>query len=399
MFTQLFKMMWHRKGKNLLLLIEIFFSFIVLFATGTLLFKNLNNYFTPIGFDYTNVYEIAMNQHQDSLPASLAKLSQMDQLLKGRPEFSAYGFSTVNTPFAFSTWNSSISHNEKTTTADFYVVSEGYFDTYDLQLKSGRWLQEGDMGDVRQIVINQTLADLLFPDEDPVGQTLNQPNAEEQEFSYKVIGVVEHFRQDGEFGEPREAMWLYFNPQQSSFPENLDFPSKVLVEVKPGADPGWQESVMEGLGRVAGDWTLELSEVSKMRKAKGKQVFIPVIILCVVCGFLIINVALGLFGVLWYNISKRYAEIGIRRALGATQKAIRLQMVGEVLVLATLALVLGIIIAIQFPLLGVLNVASSVYLSAIAGALAVIYLLVFLCAWYPGRQAARIEPAMALHYE
>lgn len=397
MLTQLFKMMWHRKGKNLLLLIEIFFSFIVLFATGTLLFKNLNNYFTPIGFDYSDVYEINLEHHQDSAQVVMGKLAQMDQMLKSRPEFSAYSFSTSNTPFAFSTWNSTLSHNDKSTTADFYIVSEGYSDTYDLKLKSGRWLQQGDMGDVRQIVINQTLAELFFPDEDPVGQTLI--DSEERDFSYKVVGVVDHFRQDGEFDAPRTAIWLYFNPQQSSYPENLSIPSKILVEAKPGADPAWQESVMEGLGRIAGNWTLELSDVAKMRQAKGKQVFIPTIILSIVCGFLIFNVALGLFGVLWYNINKRYAEIGIRRALGATQGAIRRQMVGEVLVLATLALVLGVIIAVQFPLLGVLNVATAVYLIAIVGALSLIYMLVFLCAWYPSRQAARIEPALALHYE
>ncbi len=123
------------------------------------------------------------------------------------------------------------------------------------------------------------------------------------------------------------------------------------------------------------------------------------IILLIVTGFLIINVALGLFGVLWYNINKRRSEIGLRRAVGASGNSISKQLVGEALVLSTISLLIGSFFAIQFPLMNVFDLATSTYLIAWMLALAFIYVLVIICALYPGRQAAAIYPAVALHEE
>jgi putative ABC transport system permease protein len=118
-----------------------------------------------------------------------------------------------------------------------------------------------------------------------------------------------------------------------------------------------------------------------------------------VAGFLIINVALGLFGVLWYNINKRKGEIGLRRAVGATGNSILWQLVGEAIVLSTLSLILGSFFAIQFPLLNVFDLQANIYITAIGLAILFIYVLVVACAIYPGKQAAAIYPAVALHEE
>jgi putative ABC transport system permease protein len=121
------------------------------------------------------------------------------------------------------------------------------------------------------------------------------------------------------------------------------------------------------------------------------------IIFIIVAGFLIINVALGLFGVLWYNINKRKGEIGLRRAIGATGNAISRQLVGEAFVLSTLSLILGCFFAVQFPLLNVFDLPANIYVTAIILSVLFIYVLVVLCALYPGKQAAGIYPAVALH--
>jgi len=123
------------------------------------------------------------------------------------------------------------------------------------------------------------------------------------------------------------------------------------------------------------------------------------IICIIIAGFLIINVALGLFGVLWYNINQRRGEIGLRRAIGASGSSVAVQLVKESLLLATLSVVVGTFFAIQFPLLNVFNVPAAVYLLALLLSIVFIYLLVILCSLYPGRQAAAIHPAIALHEE
>jgi putative ABC transport system permease protein len=126
---------------------------------------------------------------------------------------------------------------------------------------------------------------------------------------------------------------------------------------------------------------------------------VPLVALGLVCGFLILNVALGLFGVLWQTINQRRAELGVRRALGATAGTISGQVLGEILVLTTFGLGLGLLVAAQFPLLGVFNIKAGVYLTAMALAAVGLYLLATVCALYPSQLAARIKPAVALREE
>jgi putative ABC transport system permease protein len=136
-----------------------------------------------------------------------------------------------------------------------------------------------------------------------------------------------------------------------------------------------------------------------LRQVKDRLVLVPMIILLVVCGFLIFNVGLGLFGVLWYNINRRRSEIGLRRAVGATGKEVTRQLIGEAMVMSTIAMILGVFLAIQFPLLHVFDLPAATYVYAIAAAILFIYFLVVVCALYPGKQAAKIYPAVVLHEE
>jgi len=71
--------------------------------------------------------------------------------------------------------------------------------------------------------------------------------------------------------------------------------------------------------------------------------------------------------------------------------------VGEAVVLSTISLIVGSFFAVQFPLLNVFDLPTGTYLIALGLAVAFIYLLVVICAFYPGRQAAAIYPAVALH--
>ncbi|WP_448636550.1 ABC transporter permease [Pedobacter panaciterrae] len=91
--------------------------------------------------------------------------------------------------------------------------------------------------------------------------------------------------------------------------------------------------------------------------------------------------------------------MGLRRAIGATGSSVSFQLVSESLLLATLSIILGSFFALQFPLLNVFNVAASVYIIALLLSIAFIYLLVIFCSLYPGKQAAAIHPAVALHEE
>ena len=146
-------------------------------------------------------------------------------------------------------------------------------------------------------------------------------------------------------------------------------------------------------------WGIEISYLTDSHKNRNNLTMVPVIIFLIVSGFLLTNVALGLFGILNLNIAKRKGEIGLRRALGATEGGVTSQFLGEVWVLATFSLILGLIFAVQFPIMNVFGLESGVYIIAMLAAIAIIYIIVTLCAWFPSKQAALVHPAVALHEE
>ncbi|AHM63116.1 hypothetical protein D770_24355 [Flammeovirgaceae bacterium 311] len=382
--------MWRRKGSNFLLLTEIFFSFLVLFATGTLLTEGIINYFSPQGFDYADVYDVQINRQGEGNEKSFPKMQQIDQVLKSFPEISNYSFTEVNTPFSFNIMNNNIGIDGRDEMSHYYVVEPSYLETLDLELSEGEWFKKGDVRNPAPVVINETLREKLFPGESALGKRLKAGSKKE----YQIIGVIKHYRQDGNLAAPDNAYFEMYNAKDTA-----SLASNILLEIKEGVDPAWQQNLIDQLQEIGGSWSIDLVPSTQMRASKAKLKLIPAIALIIVCSFLVFNVALGLFGVLYHNINKRYSEIGIRRALGATAIGVRRQMLGEVLVLATIGLSLGIVLALQFPILGVMNVETYIYLISIAASLLLIYLLVALCAWFPSKQAAKIEPAIALHYE
>jgi putative ABC transport system permease protein len=172
-----------------------------------------------------------------------------------------------------------------------------------------------------------------------------------------------------------------------------------VVKVAPTADAAFEARLYKMLANYMKKSNISIEHFANKRKNINYFQLVPMIITSIVGCFLIINVALGLFGVLWYNINKRRGEIGLRRAVGATGNSVSSQLITESMILATLALIIGTFFAVQFPLLNVFNLQAGIYITAILLAIVFIYLLVFLCSLYPGRQAAAIYPAVALHEE
>jgi putative ABC transport system permease protein len=191
------------------------------------------------------------------------------------------------------------------------------------------------------------------------------------------------------------AFFAYANPQDTT----LSHLSRLLVRVEPNAGAELEKRMSTEIMAIGKGWTSAITPLSEAREAKLKAGLAPLVALVLVCLFLVGNVALGLYGVLWQNINQRRAEIGLRRAMGASAGAISGQIVGEILVVTTFGLILGLLVAMQFPLLGILEVRVDVYLMAMLLATIFIYTLTTICALYPSRLAAGIHPAVALREE
>jgi putative ABC transport system permease protein len=395
MFRHLFKMIWNRKKQNLLLITEMLVSFMVVFAVFTLLVHNFKNYRQPAGFEYENVWSInANNVRNYTNNDSLMMFHQVlrNQLLS-MPEIEAVSWAGNNIPFAMSTRNGMLSHNKMDIReVNYYTTDDGYKDVLNFQLVEGRWFNRQDNGlRDKPVVITAGLKQKLFGDKPATGQLIGDPGAESQR--RRVVGVIDNVKDKGDYNAAVDG--LYERADTAAY----SWLNTIIVKIAPGAGADFEGKLFKTVASAMKDSNVEIEHLSDKRVSRNNFSLVPMIVLLIVAGFLIINVALGLFGVLWYNISKRKAEIGLRRAIGASSKSVSGQLVGEAMVISTLALIVGSFFAIQFPLLKLFDLAPSVYLIAWLLAIIFIYALVVICAFYPGKQAAAIHPAVALHEE
>ncbi|MCB0629069.1 MAG: FtsX-like permease family protein [Saprospiraceae bacterium] len=389
--------MWNQKRKNLGLLLEVFFSFLVIFAVFTFLVHNFNRYREPLGFDYGRVWALKMfpsGERDSTYEAHTERVNReidrIDQIVRYYPEFESYTFTSGNIPYAGSQHLVGMSYNDKSTNPFIYSVDEKFPEVMGVEMVAGRWLDRSDMsydGDI-PIVINRQFREYFFDaQEEVIGKKLDDPNSDQ---TYRIIGEIGNYKQLGEFSEARVA---FFQPRTN------DAATALLVKVKPDTDAAVEARLFDDIQEVAKNWNLEMQYMDEMRDNTLRETWIPSLIFLIIAGFLVFNVALGLFGVVWQNINKRRQEIGVRRAMGATKTGISGQIIGEVIVLATLSLLLGLFFALQFPLLNVFNLPAGVYLVAIVLAIMFIYAIVLICSFYPSLLAARLHPAVALHEE
>ena len=91
-----------------------------------------------------------------------------------------------------------------------------------------------------------------------------------------------------------------------------------------------------------------------MRDTSISFAMVPLAAVGLVAAFLMLMVALGLLGVLWQNVTQRTREMGLRRAKGAAKVDVQRQILAEIGVMTSLALLAGVLVAIQFPLLDII---------------------------------------------
>lgn len=389
MLKHLFKLIWNKKKQNFLLMTEMFISFLVMFAVFSLMVYEYTNYKKPMGFNYENVWTVNIHYPEGiSSPDSMHQYQQtLKHLIESMPQVNEVSFASSNVPFAGSMMSSMVSYKKNEIQANTYNLEDSYFKVLNLSMKEGRWFSNADNAvKEKPVVINETLKDKLFGNENPIGKIITPDNM-------KVIGVVTDFKDKGDYQAIESG---YYRRADTA---NVLSLGSILVAVKSNTTATFEARLYKTVSNYLNTSNLEIEHLSKKRVSKNNATLVPMIILLIVAGFLIINVALGLFGVLWYNINKRRGEIGLRRAVGATGKSVSKQLVGEALVLSTISLIIGCFFAFQFPLLNVFDLPAGIYLAAIGLAIIFIYALVTVCAFYPGKQAASIYPAVALHEE
>jgi putative ABC transport system permease protein len=407
MLKHICKLVWNRKRINFLVTLEIFISFLVVFAVIVMTVYYADNYRQPLGFEYENVWNVNTDIVQRSGSAEKeerpAQLERAKRVLAAVREFGEVeGVAAASLmPFTQGNWTNCNDYNGRNICYWGNSVTDDFREVMQIKLVSGRWFgKEDDGAAYTPIVINRQLARERFGDEDPVGKNLREPNPEERaKYNAKderVVGVIEDFRKNGEFAELKGYA---FHRNTLQMPDGRPS-SHLAVKVRAGTTAAFEEKLLKRLQAEAPDWSFKIKPLAEMRDEFNRKSIVPLAAFALVAGFLMLMVGLGLTGVLWQSVTQRTKEIGLRRAKGATARRIYKQIIAELLVITTLGLLVGVIVVVQFPLLDWLGfVSGRVYFAGLLLSLLLVYLLTVLCGLYPSRLATKVQPADALRYE
>lgn len=272
------------------------------------------------------------------------------------------------------------------------MVSPGYFETVGVPLLQGRVLHASDGLDSPPVVVlNQAAADRYFPSGDAIGSRIGFWGAGFRE----IVGIVGNERFQGLDQSPPPAM----------YPSTLQLPilGSVRLLIRTSGEP---ENVLP-LVREAFrelDPALPLFSVETLDQALAESIGRDRFTSLIVTTFAAVALGLsllGVYGILAYSVARRRAEIGVRVALGATERSIARMVVGQGMTLVVVGTALGLASAaassrlLASQLFGV----SPLDTVSFIGVAVVVLLVAFGATLVPAARAARTDPAVALQAE
>jgi predicted permease len=272
-------------------------------------------------------------------------------------------------------------------TVGLNAVTDDYFGLVGVQILAGRAFGPGDrQGAAAVTVINEALAELLWPGEDPIGRVL-----EAGESGFLVVGLA----RDATYYELGEE------PKTQAYVHELQiYMSLVHFLVKTEADAAALAPVVQAeLRRL--DPTLAFGRVTTMASVVEEAIArykVSAVLVGLFGAIALLLATAGLYGTVSYLVSRRTREIGVRMALGADRGRVARQVFQAGLRLAALGTVLGLAGAVAFrglteSLLFGVEPADPIPL---AGACVALFAVTALASLGPARRATRIDPIDAI---
>ena len=396
--------------RRVLVTAQVAFAFMLLIGAGLLLASFQRVLAVQPGFDASHVLTgvvsppAARYKNEDELRAFWNRLTDRVRALPG---VQAAGI-TSNIPLSGDSSDSVIlaegyvmAQGESLISPYNAAVSPGYFESMSIPLKRGRYFAASDDEHAPQVVIiDERLAKRFWKGQDPVGRRMWKPESPQEltrgpgssTHFYTVVGVVGNIRLTGL--TEKEPVGAYYFPSSQNVGRGMTLTTRTAGD--PAAIAG---SIREQVRQI--DPELPFFSVKAMRQRVEESLVnrrTPMLLASLFGGIALFLAAVGIYGVLAYQVAQRRKEIGIRMALGSDGRRIFGLIVSEGLLLLALGVGVGLAGAFAIrramatQLFGVQPMDPAV-LALVTIVLGVVALLA--CA-VPARRAARIDPLVAL---
>jgi len=284
----------------------------------------------------------------------------------------------------------------------FYkVVSPSYFSTLGIKPIKGRLLADTDTSNSPPVlVLNERMVKRFFPDEEPVGQRLLiqkiVPGKTElgSDIAWEVVGVIG----DEKIGGPEDVQsaGVYVSNEQSPV-------YGMVLNIRASVNPTTlQTPITAAIRSVNKDQAIsDVRSVDQIRdQSMGGRRLVSVL-LGTFATVALILAGIGIYGVISYNVAQRTREMGIRAALGATERSLLRLILDRGVRLTLIGLAIGVAGAIGLTRLmatllygvGARDPVTMVSVGVILAGVAIA------ASYVPARRATRVDPVVALRYE
>ena len=273
-------------------------------------------------------------------------------------------------------------------------TTPGYFETMRTRLLRGRTFTERDrLGAQQVVVVNETLAKLLWPTEDPIGKRFLLARIE---VPWEVVGVIHDLKAPGAATNGGSGGEVYTPYDQRTWP-GMNF------IVRSDVDPAQVSNAIRAR-LLEIDPDQPVTDIKTVDQIVAESFGQRRLTLWLIGGFASVALLLaliGLYGVIAYSVTQRTREIGIRHALGASFTQICGMVLGQGLKLVALGVVTGIAgaLALTRLLSGLLFDVKPTDPAVFAGAAVLFAAVAILASYVPAYRAAKVDPVIALRDE
>lgn len=281
-------------------------------------------------------------------------------------------------------------------------VTTGFLETLGVPLLEGRTFDRTDhFSNTRAVVVNRPFAKRHWPGESAVGKRVHPSLAEDEPAWFHVVGVVGGVR---DYTMPEEPGPIIYYPVTAlEEAEDTFWPLTMSLVLRTDAQPSTLAPLVRAEVRAL-DPNLPITDVLTMEEVVSEstsQLGFAMLLLAVAAAIALLLAAIGIYGVMSYDVTRRTQEIGVRMALGAPSAAVSGMVVRQGATIAGIGLAVGLAGAFGLTRLmrGLLFGVSPMDPATLGLVLLALFGVALLASYLPARRAASVDPLVALHSE